>query len=158
LPHLAELADEMCFIHSMTARSNTHGPAENQMSTGFTLEGFPGAGCWVTYALGTVCADLPAFVAIPDPRGLPQAGPNHWNSAFVPAVFQGVPFSADRPIPNLARPAAVRESAERTTDVFLKLLNDKHLAAHPGDADLVARVASYELAAKFQLRAAEVSD
>jgi hypothetical protein len=158
LPHLAELTDEMCFIHSMTAKSNTHGPAENQMSTGFTLEGFPGAGCWVTYGLGSVCADLPAFVAIPDPRGLPQTGQSHWNSAFLPAVFQGVPFNADRPIPNLARPAAIGESAERASDDFLKLLNDKHLAAHPGDADLVARVASYELAAKFQLRAAEVSD
>ena len=46
LPQLAELADEMCFLHSMTARSNTHGPAENQMSTGYTLDGFPGIGCW----------------------------------------------------------------------------------------------------------------
>ena len=72
LPNLAELADEMCFIHSMTAKSNTHGPAENQMSTGFTLDGFPGMGAWVTYALGTECADLPAFVAVPDPRGVPQ--------------------------------------------------------------------------------------
>ena len=52
LPHLAELADEMCFIHSMTAKSNTHGPAENQMSTGFTLDGFPSMGAWVSYALG----------------------------------------------------------------------------------------------------------
>ncbi len=84
LPHLAELADEMCFIHSMTAKSNTHGPAENQMSTGFTLEGFPSAGAWVSYALGTECADLPAFVAIPDPRGVPQVGPNNWGTR-VPA-------------------------------------------------------------------------
>src|SRR5438067_4787512 len=80
LPHLAELADEMCFIHSMTARSNTHGPAENQMSTGFTLDGFPSVGAWVSYALGTACDDLPAFVAIPDPRGVPQVGPNNWGS------------------------------------------------------------------------------
>src|SRR5204862_1332305 len=63
LPQLAEHADEMCFIHSMTAKSNTHGPAENQMGTGFTLDGFPGAGCWVSYALGSDCQDLPAFVA-----------------------------------------------------------------------------------------------
>jgi hypothetical protein len=158
LPRLADLADEMCFIHSMTARSNTHGPGENQMSTGFTPDGFPGAGCWVTYALGSECADLPAFVAIPDPRGVPQAGPNHWNSAFLPGAFQGVAFNAGRPIPNLSRPAAVGESAERSTRDFLKLLNDRHLARHPGDADLAARVASYETAAKLQLRAAEVSD
>jgi hypothetical protein len=158
LPHLAELADEMCFIHSMTAKSNTHGPAENQMSTGFTLDGFPGIGCWVSYALGSECSDLPAFVAIPDPRGVPQVGPNHWNAAFLPAVFQGVAFNAGKPIPNLARPASFPESADRATRDFLKLLNDRHLARNPGDTDLAARIASYEMAAKMQLRAAEVSD
>jgi hypothetical protein len=158
LPILAGLADEMCFIHSMTARSNTHGPAENQMSTGFTLDGFPGAGCWVSYALGSECADLPAFVAIPDPRGVPQVGPNHWNSAFLPAVFQGVAFTADRPISNLARPALVSESADRATRDFLRLLNDRHLARHAGDTDLAARIASYEMAARMQVRAAEVGE
>ncbi len=158
LPNLAELADEMCFIHSMTARSNTHGPGENQMSTGYTLDGFPGIGCWVSYALGSACADLPAFVAIPDPRGVPQVGPKHWNAAFLPAVFQGVAFSADKPIPNLARPASVSDAAERSTRDFLRLLNDKHLARNPGDTELAARIAGYEMAARMQLRAAEVGD
>jgi hypothetical protein len=158
LPHLAELTDEMCFLHSMTARSNTHGPGENQMSTGFTLDGFPSIGSWVTYALGSACNDLPAFVAIPDPRGVPQAASNNWNSAFLPAVFQGTAFNADKPIPNLARPPEVSAVADRDTRDFLKLLNDRHLARHPGDAELSARVASYELAAKMQLRAAEVAD
>src|SRR5262249_33757463 len=115
LPHLADLADEMCFLHSMTAKSNTHGPAENQMSTGFTLDGFPSAGAWVSYALGAECDDLPAFVAIPDPRGVPQVGPNNWGSAFLPAVYQGTAFNADRPIPNLARPSEVSPSAEADT-------------------------------------------
>src|SRR5439155_4298957 len=153
LPHLAELADDVCFIHSMTANSNTHGPAENQMSTGFTLDGFPSMGAWVSYALGSECADLPAFVAIPDPRGVPQAGPNNWNSAFLPAVFQGTAFNADKPIPNLARPPEISEPTEQATRDFLKLLNDRHLAKHPGDTELAARIASYELAAKMQLRA-----
>jgi hypothetical protein len=158
LPHLAELADEMCFIHSMTARSNTHGPAENQMSTGFTLDGFPSVGAWVSYALGAECDDLPAFVAVPDPRGVPQVGPNNWGSAFLPAVFQGTAFNADKPIPNLARPPEVSADAERSTRDFLKLLNDRHLERHPGDGELAARIASYELAARMQLRAAEVAD
>ncbi len=158
VPHLAELADDMCFIHSMTAKSNTHGPAENQMSTGFTLDGFPGIGCWASYALGSECRDLPAFVAIPDPRGVPQVASNHWNSAFLPAVFQGTAFNADKPIPNLTRPTSISEPAERATRDFLKLLNEKHLAERPGDTELAARIASYELAAKMQLRAAEVSD
>src|SRR5713226_5989160 len=139
LPQLADLADEMCFIHSMTAKSNTHGPAENQMSTGFTLDGFPSIGAWVSYALGSECADLPAFVAIPDPRGVPQTGPNNWNSAFLPAVFQGTAFNADRQIPNLARPPEISASTELATRDFLKLLNDRHLAKHPDDTDLAAR-------------------
>ncbi|WP_020471600.1 DUF1501 domain-containing protein [Zavarzinella formosa] len=158
LPNLAELADEMCFIHSMTAKSNTHGPAENQMGTGFTLDGFPSMGSWVSYALGSETQDLPSFVAIPDPRGGPQVGPNHWNSAFLPAVFQGTAFTADKPIPHLNRPASINQDNEAATRDFLKLLNDKHLEQNPGDTDLAARVASYEMAAKMQLRAAEVAD
>ena len=158
LPHLGALADEMCFIHSMTAKSNTHGPAENQMATGFTLDGFPGMGAWVTYALGSESADLPAFVAIPDPRGVPQVGARQWASAFLPAMFQGTPFNADKPIPNLARPAAISPGADHATREFLKLLNERHLARHPGDTELAARIASYELAARMQLAAAEVSD
>jgi hypothetical protein len=158
LPQLGELVDDMCFIHSMTAKSNTHGPAENQMATGFTLDGFPSMGAWVTYALGSECADLPAFVAIPDPRGVPQIGPRQWASAFLPASFQGTPFNADKPVPNLARPASISSDADRATREFLKQLNERHLAANPGDTDLAARIASYELAAKMQLAAAEVSD
>jgi hypothetical protein len=158
LPHLAELADDLCFIHSMTAKSNTHGPAENQMSTGFILDGFPSMGSWISYALGSENQDLPAFVAIPDPRGVPQSGPNHWNSAFLPAVFQGVAFNADQPIPNLATPKDISARSERNTRDFLHFLNDQHLGRNPGDANLSARIASYELAARMQLSAAELSD
>lgn len=158
LPHLAELADEFCFIHSMTARSNTHGPAENQMGTGFVLDGFPSMGSWVSYGLGTLNEELPAFVAIPDPRGVPQVGPNHWNSAFLPAVFQGTPFTADRPIPHLHRPRAISAETDDATKEYLKWLNEEHLRRHPGDTDLAARIASYELAARMQLSAPQVSD
>lgn len=156
IPNLAEMADEMCFIHSMTAKSNTHGPAENQMSTGFILDGFPAMGSWVTYALGSECEDLPAFVAIPDPRGGPQVGPNHWNNAFLPAVFQGTAFNADKPIPHLQRPGSISSKADVATRDFIQLLNERHLEQHAGDSDLMARIASYEMAAKMQLAAADV--
>lgn len=158
LPNLAELADEMCFIHSMTSKINTHGPGENFMSTGFTVEGYPSAGAWITYALGSECDNLPAFVAIPDPRGVPQAGPSNWSSGFLPAVFQGTAFNADQPISNLATPPEISQAAERSTRDFLKLLNDKHLERNPGDSELAARIASYELAARLQLSAPEVGD
>ncbi len=158
LPHLGEMVDEMCFIHSLTAKSNTHGPGENQMSTGFTIEGFPSIGAWVTYALGSETADLPAFVAIPDPRGVPQTGPANWSSGFLPAVFQGTSFNATRPISNLSPPTGVEPTADLATRDFARFLNDRHLSRHPGDSELAARIASYELAARLQLSAPEVGD
>src|SRR5437763_7000736 len=126
------------------------------MSTGFTLDGFPSAGAWVSYALGSECADLPAFVAVPDPRGVPQIGPNNWGSAFLPAVFQGTAFNSERPIPNLNRPSEISAQTDTATRDFLRTLNEEHLRRHPGDTELSARIASYELAARMQLRAAEV--
>ena len=158
LPNLAGLADDIAFIHSMTAKSNTHGPAENQMSTGFTLDGFPGIGAWVNYALGSECRDLPAFVAIPDPRGVPQVGSNHWNSAFLPATFQGTAFSAERPIPHLKRPDAISDDADLATRDLVQFLNKAQLDSHPTDRQLAARIASYEMAARMQLSAPRIVD
>lgn len=158
LPQLGELVDEMCFIHSMTSKTNTHGPGETFLSTGFTVEGYPSAGAWVAYALGSEADDLPAFVAIPDPRGVPQAGPQNWGSGFLPAVFQGTAFNAQQPILNLARPADISPESDSATRDFLKLLNDRHLERNPGDMELSARIASYELAAKLQLSAPLVGD
>ena len=158
LPRLGELVDEMCFIHSMTAKSNTHGPGENQMSTGFTLEGFPSMGAWVSYALGSETDELPAFVALPDPRGEPQAGPINWSNGFLPAVFQGTAFNALQPIRHLARPASIDADQDRATRSFVQRLNERHLARQPEDSELAARIASYELAARMQLSAPLVSD
>jgi hypothetical protein len=158
LPHIGACVDDLCFIHSMTSKSNTHGPAEQQMNTGFTLEGFPSVGAWVSYALGTANKDLPAFVAIPDPRGVPQIGPANWSSGFLPAVFQGASFTANRPIANLKPPATLSTAAERDATSFLRLLNNEHLKRNPGDAELAARIAAYELAARMQLSAPAVSN
>lgn len=157
-PHLAELTDDLCFIHSMTAKSNTHGPAENQMSTGFIFDGFPSVGSWVSYALGSDAEDLPAFVAIPDPRGVPQAGVNNWGNGFLPAVFQGTAFNASKPIYNLARPTNISADTDIAARDALKFLNERHLKQYPGDSELAARIASYELAARMQLSVPEVSD
>ena len=158
LPHLGEQVDDMCFLHSLVAKSNTHGPGESQMSTGFTIDGFPSLGAWVSYALGSECDNLPAFVAIPDPRGVPQIGPANWSSGFLPAVFQGTSFNAARPISNLSSPADVSPADDVAAREFARFLNDRHLARHAGDSELAARIASYELAAKLQLSAPEVGD
>lgn len=158
LPHLAEKVDEIAFVHSLTAKSNTHGPAMLQMNTGFVVDGFPSMGAWVTYALGTTNQDLPAFVAIPDRRGLPPNGPANWNSGFLPAAYQGTAFNSDESIANLASPKGTTPRGERELRGFLKRLNEEHAHLNPGHTDLAARIAAYELAAKMQLSAPEVTD
>jgi len=156
--HLGELADDMCFVHSVHSKTNTHGPAENVMSTGFTLDGFPSIGAWVSYALGSEADNLPAFVAIPDPRGKPQSSVNNWGPGFLPASFQGTDFNAARPIRNLARPQSISPAADTATRRFLNTLNQKHLEQFPGDSQLAARIASYQLAARMQLSIPTITD
>jgi len=158
LPHLAELTDDIAFIHSLTSISNTHGPAENFLSTGFTFDGFPSIGSWVSYALGSENQNLPAYVAIPDPRGVPQAGSNNWGPGFLPAVFQGTPLSAKDPVRHLAPPAGISKAGDDAARSLLQRMNARHLEAHPGDGKLAARIASYELAARMQLSVPEISD
>ena len=158
LPHLGEHVDDLCFIHSMQGKTNTHGPGENFMSTGYTLDGFPSMGAWVTYALGSTNQDLPAYVAIPDPRGKPQNSVNNWAPGFLPAAFQGTAFNAAQPVRNLARPEVITASRDAATRGFLQQLNTRHLERFPGDSELAARIASYELAARMQLTVPEVAD
>lgn len=158
LPHLGDLSDDLCYIHSLHTKTATHGPGENCMSTGFTLEGFPSMGAWATYALGSESDDLPAFVAIPDPRGVPQSSLNNWGSGFLPAAFQGTPFNAAKSVQNLARPPGVTEQEDRATRAFLKALNEGHLQRFEGDTEMAARIASYEMAARMQLSVPEVTD
>ena len=158
VPKLGELADDICFVHSLTGKTNTLGPGENFLSTGFTLDGFPSMGAWVTYGLGSENRDLPAYVAIPDPRGTPQSSVNNWGPGFLPAAFQGTDFNASKPIRNLARPDKVDVKTDKATRDFLKSLNERFQERFPGDTQLAARVASYELAAKMQLSVPEVSD
>jgi len=158
VPMLGDLADEMCFIHSLTGKTNTHGPGENFMSTGFTLDGFPSMGAWVTWAMGTENQDLPAYVAIADPRGTPQSSVNNWGPGFLPAAFQGTDFNATKPLRNLERPAAIDEVTDRKTREFLSKLNRQHLEHYPRDGELAARISSYELAARMQLSVPKVAD
>jgi len=128
------------------------------MNTGFTMEGFPSFGAWVTYALGTENQELPAFVAINDPRGLARSGKNNFGNGFLPAAFQGTDFNAKNPPSNLARPAALTADADRRTNDLLQRLNAEHLDRYPGDANLAGRIASYELAGRMQLSVPEVMD
>jgi uncharacterized protein (DUF1501 family) len=107
--------------------------------------------------LGTDNQDLPAFVSLLDPRGVPQNGSNNWGSGFLPATFQGTTWSAQNPVRHLSAPGITRE-ADQAARRLLGQLNQRHLEAHPGDEKLAARIASYELAARMQLSVPEISD
>ena len=158
IPHLAGLTDEIAFVHSLTSRTNTHGPAENFLSTGSIFDGFPSLGAWITYALGSENQDLPAFVPILDPRGIPQASGNNWGPGFLPAEFQGTVLSAAAPVRHLAPATGVSPAADRDARGLLRRLNEEHLRRHPEDGALAARIAAYELAARMQLSVPELSD
>ncbi len=158
LPNLGGLVDEFSFFHSLHTQTSAHPQGENFFNTGFTMEGFPSFGGWVTYALGTENQDLPAFVAINDPRGLARSGKNNFGNGFLPAAYQGTDFNAKNPPANLSRPDKYTKSDDKVAVNLLNRLNAKHLEQFPHDADLAARIASYELAGKMQVSVPEVMD
>lgn len=158
LPHMARHVDQIAFIHSMISQTNTHGPGCVFMNTGHVQEGFPSAGAWVSYALGSANEDLPAYVAMPDVRGEPPNGKANWSNGFLPAQHQAIEMSSQQPIRNLARPDDVTDQQEQATRDLLQLLNLRHAQSHPGNTELQARMAAYELAARMQLSAPEVID
>ena len=158
LPHMAKHVDDIAFWHSMQSKSNTHGPGCIFMNTGHEQEGFPAAGAWLSYALGSANDNLPAYVALTDIRGEPPNGKANWASGFLPARHQGIAMSAERAIRNLQRPEGITKAKENDTREFLDKLNQRHMESHPGNSELAARIAAYELAARMQLSAPEVCD
>ncbi|NQW46309.1 MAG: DUF1501 domain-containing protein [Planctomycetes bacterium] len=158
LPHLAELADDFCFLHALSTQTSAHPQGENFLHTGFVMEGFPSFGAWTTYALGSECSELPAFVAINDPRGMARSGKNNFGSGFLPAAFQGTDFTAKAPPANLNRPSRYSAKDDRVTNDLLTRLNSKHLEQFPGDTNLAARIASYELAGRMQTSVPDIMD
>ena len=162
-PRLAECVDDMAFIYSMQSKTALHGPGCFMMNTGFTLPGYPSMGAWVTYGLGSESENLPAFVVLPDPRGLPPGGIINWGAGFLPAVHQATMLDAanvDLPIADLFPPKsfAAKLNADRPSLAFLQRLNREHQASRSGNTELEARIASYEMAARLQLSAPEVTD
>lgn len=158
LPHMIRHVDDIAFLHAMTSKTNTHGPGCVFMKTGHPTEGFPSAGAWLSYALGSENKNLPTYVAIPDIRGEPPNGKANWSNGFLPARHQAIMMSDQQPIRNLQRPESISSAEEADARALLKKMNREFAQQHPGDSDLQARVAAYELAARMQLSAPEVSD
>lgn len=155
-------ADDMAFVHNLVSKSGVHSQATLLQSTGFVTPGYPGMGAWVSYGLGSLNENLPAFVVLPDRRGFPSNGQKNWDSAFLPGQHQGtiVRIGAQNPIEDLFPPPRdfITPAGESAGLDLLGSLNRAHAAERAGDARLDARIRSYELAAKMQLAAPEAFD
>lgn len=154
---LGDVVDEIAFIHNMVGKTGVHSMATYLQATGFQLPGFPGMGAWVSYALGSINENLPAFVVLPDHRGYASNGPKNWDSAFLPADHQGTVIFPGRPNPIAdlfpAKNSFVTEGSTAAGLDLLEQLNREHAAPREGDARLEARIRNYELAARMQLAA-----
>ncbi len=158
-PHLGRCADDIAFIHSMTADSPLHGSAMLQMNTGKILSGSPCLGSWVNYGLGRLNQNMPGFAVMLDPTGGPISGSKNWSSGYMPASYQGVILrSAGEPILDLKRPAGMSDPVQRRILDSLKDFNSEHEISHQGYSELAARVSSYEMAYRMQMHAPEVVD
>ncbi len=160
-PHLGEHVDKMAFIHSGHTESNNHSPALFALNTGMPRMGFPCVGSWVTYGLGSESENLPGFVVMSDPlgRGLPKGHAANWNAGFLPGVYQGTYLKPQgSPIDNLDRAGEVSDTQQRAQLDLLKKLNQQHLDEHSAEAELAARIESFELAYRMQSAAPDAID
>ena len=159
LPGLGSIADEVCLVRSIRTGVNNHGQSINALNTGRTTAGRPVIGSWLTYALGSEGDNLPAYCVLSDPGGVPVLGVDNWSSGWLPATYQGTVIRPREPrILNLDPAPGMDGTVQARSLRFLERISRDHLAEHPGEHDLAARIASYELAARMQHAAREALD
>lgn len=160
LPHTGSIADDICLIRSMHTGANGHEVSIRYFHGGIPgILGRPTLGSWMAYALGSESQDLPAYMVLTDPGGHPVDGATNWSNGFMPAMFQGTVLRPKEPrIFNLQPPTSLAGAVQRQNLDLLQEFNRRHLQSHPGEAELEARIASYELAARMQLAATDALD
>lgn len=159
IPHTASVADDICLIRSMHTGVNNHGQSARAMQTGRIIEGRPSLGSWLTYGLGATADSLPAFMALVDPGKLPVGGVANWSNGWLPSLYQGTIIRPTEPrIMDLTPPGHLKGRTQKQALEFLEQLNARHFEQHPQHADLQARIASYQLAARMQTAATEALD
>lgn len=155
LPNIARHVDDIAMIKSVHCESPNHAPALFQMNTGLTRPGFPSAGSWINYGLGSANRNLPGFVVMQNAQAT-KGGPVNWSNGFLPASFQGTPFrTSGSPLLNLERPGDMTSGQQRKILDLAGTLNQQHAERYPAETELTARVRSYELAYQMQTEASE---
>lgn len=159
LPHTGSIADEITLIRSMKTGSVDHEAALRMIHSGRLFAGMPSLGSWVTYALGTENQDLPSYVVLSDPGGLPIDGEKNWSSGWLPAVYQGTVFrSGSSPVLNLRSPDGVTADVRQNQLRFLSRLNRRQAQQYPENTELTARIANFETAARMQTSVPKLLD
>lgn len=160
LPHTAQCADDIAIVRSMFSEHNNHEQALWHMHTGRTVSGRPTIGAWVNFALGSENKNLPAYVVLRNDNSLPVDGTRNWSAGFLPPRYQGVHFrNSGTPVLHLEPSKEISKELQDLRFELLKKVNSRHKQENPSlDAELEARIASYELAGRMQLTAAEALD
>lgn len=154
--NVARHVDKLAFIKSCYSESNDHVPAIYQINSGLPRPGFPTAGAWVTYGLGSKNQNLPGYVVMGNTKGA-KGGPHNWGAGFLPSTYQGTLFrSQGTPVLNLNRQPRITKGDQRAQLDLMARLNDEHLSRHDPDAEFASRMASFELAFRMQAEAIEV--
>src|SRR5206468_3566727 len=149
MPRLAGVVDNLAFIRSMLTTNLTHEPAIYLIHSGKMGPGRPALGSWVVYGLGSENQNLPAYVVLDDPAGLPVNGVENWHAGFLPPTFQGTRFrSTGSPVLNLKSDVERPAEVVQTERDLLSQLDQMHKRQRPGQPNLDARIASYELASR----------
>lgn len=162
IPHMASIADEFCVVKTVNTEAINHDPAITYIQTGSQLPGRPSLGSWLTYGLGDMNKDLPAFVvmmSISDPnRGAQALFDRLWGNGFLPSEYQGVKFrSGSDPVLYLSNPPGVTSQGRRRELDALAKLNQIQLAAF-ADPEINTRIAQYEMAYRMQTSVPELTD
>ena len=159
IPHMAEIADDICLIRSMKTGVTDHAGATRLFCSNNRLPGHATLGTWLSYGLGNVNQNLPAYVVLPATKGLPFTGPDCWHPGKLPSVYQATLARATSPhIMNLQAPMRLEGLAQKQQLDLINRLNEEYRNEHPGESDVEARIASYELAAGMQFAAGEALD
>lgn len=159
MPFLAKHVDDIALLRGVHTGNLTHEIALYHIHSGHTLPGYPSLGSWVTYGLGSENQNLPAYVVLDDPGGMPVNRTQNWQPGFLPPVYQGTRFRATGdPLLNLKREYAEPDAVTSAERSFIGALDRKHRDRRPLQPQLDARIASYELAARLQLTASDALD
>ena len=157
LPNIASCADDICLVRSMTTDAFNHHPAQCLMFSGSQVVGRPTMGAWSVYGLGSESRDLPAFCVMATGAGT-SGGASNFSSGFLPSTYQGTLLrTSGDPILYLSNPPGISHASQRAGLDALRDLNEEHQAS-TNDAEVAARIASYELAYRMQTAGPELAD